>query len=163
MSRHVAPYGNSHKGAALSDSCKKNKTCLKVPLLNKGNQLTKGGFQMNNIKVRATLLFARRYSFSQQSGENKGELVEGIKIEYYPEDNFLPIEDQEAGTYGNQIMSDTIPYSELSSLKSVPGVYEFGCSMGQAKIRSGNVEKLVPRLKVNTMKFINDFNPSTKP
>jgi len=117
---------------------------------------------MNNIKVKATLLFARPYSFTQNDGANKGEVLEGIKIEYYPEDNFHPIEDKEAGTYGNQILSDNAPYSELSNLGAVPGIYEFGCSMVNAKVRSGNMDKLVPRLKVNTIKFISECQPPAK-
>lgn len=108
---------------------------------------------MANIKMQVILLFARGYKFPNK---DTGEVLEGVKIQYYSDDNLLPLEDKETGVFGNQVMADTIAYSNLEAIKSVPGLYSCTCSMSNVKAENGNI---IPRLKVDTLKFVSDFRP----
>ena len=112
---------------------------------------------MGNMKGNFTILFASAYSFVQSNGANKGEKVEGLNISYIADDDLSPSEDREAGTFGIEVVSDNIPYSELPNLKSVPGVYECSFSMKNVKVKKNDVQLTIPRVKVTSIKFVRDF------
>jgi hypothetical protein len=115
---------------------------------------------MNNIKMRAILLSATPYSYEvKKDGPDKGKIKEGLPIQYYNADNLQPIKDEENGTYGIEVMSDFLPYSELANIAEVPGVYELSCGMVNTRDQFKNV---IGKIKVNTLKFIGPVHSPAK-